>query len=203
MTTKKLKMTSKEIDKLINNLLDHDRIKETFNDIPIYHPDHVMEKGETHRNYINKGTEYRWFIFKDTLTGNEHCLNYNYNQEWPNDIMYIPDSIQIVEKAEESDLYIKPAPVEVIKEILSPEKQADQDLWNEYLAIKDTCSIVIPKEKLKVPKEKIDEILNLMKSKSFNIIQLRAVVIPVCIEYKLEEKSFWKWIQVKIGNWKA
>lgn len=196
--TNSLKLTRKEIDNLINNRLDIDRFEEIFNDIPMYHPDHVIEKGETHRDYTeDDGREYRIYIFKDTVTGVEHFINYTWNPEWPNDLMDTPKSIQIVEKDEESDLYVAPKPVVVQEPVLTPEEAADKDLWARYQAIKHECREVQPKERLKVPKARIDEILNLLKTKSFNMYQLRAVVIPVCIDYKLEDVTFWRWIQSK------
>jgi hypothetical protein len=198
MTEQKLKLTSKEVEKLINNRLNTERFEEVFNDIPMYHPDHVMQKGETHRSYIEDDQrEYRWYIFKDTVTGVEHCINYTYHPEWPNDLMDTPDSIEIVANDEDSDIYIKPVPVVEPEKILTPEAQADKDLWAKYQAMKHECRNVEPKERLKVPKARIDEILNLMKTKTYNIYQLRAVIVPVCIEYKLEDVTFWRWIQSK------
>jgi hypothetical protein len=198
MTEQKLKLTSKEVEKLVNGRLDTERFEEVFDDIPMYHPDHVMEKGETHRLYIeDDGREYRLYIFKDTVTGVEHCINYTYNPEFPNDLMDTPDSIEIVSNDEDSDIYVKPIPVVVPEPVLSPEAQADKDLWAKYQAMKHECRAVEPKERLKVPKARIDEILNLLKTKNFNAIQLRAVVVPVCIEYKLDDLTFWRWIQSK------
>jgi len=198
MTTQKIKMTAKELYQLINGRLDTDRFEETFNDIPMYHPDHVIEKGETHRSYIeDDGREYRWLILQDKLTNVEHYINYTYNPEWPNDILSTPDFIEIVEKEEDSDFYVEPVPVVVAEPVLSPEAQSDKDLWARYQAMKHECRNVEPKERLKVPKARIDEILTLLKSKNFNAYQLRGVVIPVCIEYKLDDETFWRWIQSK------
>lgn len=198
MTEQTLKLTSKEVEKLINNRLHTERFEEVFNDIPMYHPDHVIEKGETHRDYCeDDGREYRLYIFKDTVTGVEHCINYTYNPEFPNDLMDTPDSIEIVENDEDSDIYVKPVPVVEPEKVLTPEAQADKDLWAKYQAMKHECRNVEPKERLKVPKARIDEILNLLKTKKFNAFQLRAVVVPVCIEYKLEDVTFWRWIQSK------
>lgn len=198
-----IKLTQNQINKIINYDLNNERFVEIFNDIPLYHPEHLRTDGETHRDYIEKGSEYRWFIFKDTLTDIEYCLNYKYHEDWPNDIISNPDNIQIVENDEESDIYIKPEPVIIKEVLLSPEEQTDKDLWNKYLSIKHECKIVMPKEKLKISKEKLNVLIDLMKTKSFSIIQLRAVVIPLCIEYKLEDKSFWRWIQVHLKKWKV
>lgn len=202
--TQTLKMTKKEVDKLINNRLNIERFEEIFNDIPMYHPDHVIEKGETHYQYQeDDGRQYCWYIFKDTLTDIEYCINYTYHPEWPNDLIATPDSIKIVENEEDSDLYIKPEPIVEPVVILSPEKQADKDLTDAYNAIKSQCREVIPKEKLEVPKERIKQLLDLLKTTNFTIIDVRAIAYPICIEYKLEQKSFWRWIQVKTGAWKA
>lgn len=193
-----LKLTNKEVEKLINNRLENDRFKIIFNDIPFYHPDHEPEKGETHRDYVEDDQrEYRWLIFTDVSTGLEHCINYTYNPEWPNDLIELPKSIQIVNKEEDSDIYVKPVPIVNVEKPLTLEAQADKELWQRYQEIKHECRKVSPKEKIKVPKNRIDEILNLLKTKSFNMYQLRAVVIPVCIEYKLEDVTFWHWIQSK------
>lgn len=200
--TATLKLTAKEIDNLLNNKLQTDRFEEIFNDIPMYHPDHVIEKGETHRDYMDDGREYRWYIFKDTVTGEEHCINYTYNSEWPNDLMDLPKSMQIVDNPEESDLYVAPVPVVEPEPVLTTEQRYDKDLWAKYQDVASECKVVEKKEKLKVPKATIDDILAFLKSEKFSILELRAKVIPVCIEYKLEEKSFWQWIQVKRGVWK-
>lgn len=198
MTTQKVKMTAKELDKFINGRLDTERFDEIFNDIPMYHPDHIIEKGERHSDYIeDDGREYRWMIIVDKVTGLEHCINYTYNKEWPNDILDTPDFIQIVEKEEDSDFYVKPVPVVVPEKILTPEAQVSKDLWDTYRAMKHECRLVEPKERLKVPKARIDAILDLMKTKSYNMYQLHAVIIPVCIEYKLDDLTFWRWIQSK------
>lgn len=198
-----LKLTKKELESFVNGYLP-DRFEEIFNDIPMYHPDHVMEKGETHRDYQGRGgSEYRWFIFKDTLDGEEYVINYTYNVDWTNDIMDFPSSIEIVDNKEESDIYVKPEPVIVPEKILTPEELADKKIVEEYNSIKDECQKVVPKQKLNIPKSKIDNILNLLKQPKFSIYDVRAVVYPVCIEYKIEQESFWHWIQVKRGVWKA
>lgn len=107
MTSKTLKLTSNEIDKLINLKLDNDRFEEVFDNIPLYHPNYLKDDDETHRDFIeDDGREYRWYIFKDTLTGMEHTINYTYNDEWPNDFMDC-DTIEIVDNEEDSDIYVK------------------------------------------------------------------------------------------------
>lgn len=198
MTTQKIKMTERELDKLINGRLDTDRFEEIFNDIPMYHPDHVIEKGERHNDYIeDDGREYRILILKDNLANVERWIHYTYNKEWPNDILSTPDFIELVENEEDSDFYVAPEPVVAPVEQLSPEAQADKDLWARYQAMKHECRTVEPRERLNVPKDRIDAIFNLMKTQKYNMYQLRAVIVPVCIDYKLEDVTFWRWIQSK------
>lgn len=204
MTIQKVKMTAKELDQFINGRLDTERFDEIFNDIPMYHPDHVIEKGERHTDYIeDDGREYRWMIIVDKVTGLEHCINYTYNKEWPNDILDTPDFIQIVEQEEDSDFYVKPVPVVVDEPVLSPEAHADKEMTAKYKAIESECVILPKKGKIPVPKEKIDEVLAFLKTKNWGILQLRAIIVPICIEYKVEQNSFWHWIQVKRKVWSA
>lgn len=194
MTTT-LKLTKKDLDNFINNKMP-DRFEEVFNDIPMYHPDHVIEKGETHRSYIeDDGREYRWFIFKDTQTDSEYCLNYTYNSEWPNDIMDYPSEIEVVEKAEDSDVYEAPKPVVVPEKVLTPEEKADKELWAKYEAVEGKKAV----EDLEkaIPKKVIKEIKDFLKLGKFNMYQLREKIIPVCIEYKVEQQSFWQHVQKK------
>lgn len=202
MTDKILKLTSKQVNELINNRYDDERFEEIFNDIPMYHPDHVIQKGERHTDYMDDSREYRWLVLKDLQTGTEYCINYTYNPDWPNDLLDLPDSIEVVEDEKESSIYEAPIPVVEPEPVLSPEAQADKDLWNKYLAVKDECRIVIKKEKINVPSAVIKEIIRFLKEEKFNAYQLREKIIPVCIEYKLEQNSFWHWIQVKRGAWK-
>lgn len=203
MTDTTLKLTSKELDNIINNRYDDERFEEIFNDIPMYHPDHVIQKGERHTDYIEDDSrEYRWLILKDLQTNTEYCINYTYNPDWPNDLLDLPDSIEIVEDEKESSIYKAPIVVVEPEPVLSPEAQADKDLWNKYLAVKDECRIVIKKEKINVPSAVVKEIIRFLKEEKFNAYQLREKLIPVCIEYKLEQNSFWHWIQVKRGAWK-
>lgn len=197
-----LKITKKELESFVNGDLP-ERFEEVFNDIPLYHPDHIAKKGETHRNYIDDGREYRWFIFKDLSNGEEYHLNYTYNSDCPNDLLDFPSSITIVDNSESSDLYVKPEPIIVPEIKLTPLEIKDNELKEAYKKVQHECLKVIPKQKLPVPKERIDELLNLLKTNKFSIYDVRAIAYPICIEYKLEESSFWHWIQVKRGFWKS
>jgi hypothetical protein len=93
-------------------------------------------------------------------------------------------------------------PVVVPAPVLTAEQQANADMWAQYRAIEAECKVVEKKEKLKVPSAKIKEILAFLKTKKFSMMDLQNLIIPVCIEYKIEQKSFWQWVQVKSGAWK-
>lgn len=186
-------LTQQDLEHFVNGRLPK-RFEEIFNDIPMYHPDHVIEKGETHRQYTeDDGRQYRWFIFKDTKTNIEYCLNYVYNSEWPNDIIDYPSDIKIVDKAEDSDVYEAPKPLVVAEPVLSPEQKADKELWSKYEAVEDKKSF----EESQVPKKVIKEIKEFLKLGKFSMFQLRAKIIPVCIEYKVEQQSLWQHVQKK------
>ena len=196
--TSTLNLTKKNLDDFVNNKLP-ERFQEIFDDIPMYHPEHVIEKGETHRQYTeDDGREYRWFIFKDTKTNIEYCLNYTYNSDWPNDIMDVPSSIKIVDKEEDSDVYEAPKPVIIPETILTPEQQADKELWAKYEAVEGKKTI----DEHKVPAKVIKELCSFLKAGNFNMYQLRSKIIPVCIEFKVEQQSFWNHLQQKRGAWK-
>lgn len=193
-----LKFTKYELERLVCDNLDY-RFKKIFDDIPMYHEDHVPEPGETHRSYVeDDGREYRWYIFKDTQTGIKYTINYTYHRDWPADFFDMPDGIEIVAES----VLFPPVPVVEPVKVLTPEEQANADMWVQYRAIAAECKVVEKKEKLKVPAAKIKEILDFLKTTKFSMRDLQNMVIPVCIEYKLEEKSFWTWIQVKRGVWK-
>lgn len=198
-----LKLTEKELNGFVNGNMP-ERFIEVFNDLPCYHKDNPLKPGETHRMYVeDDGREYRWFIFKDTKTGIEYLLNYVFHDAWPNDIYDKPTSIEYVKNPEDSELYVAPKPVIEEKVILTEEQQKDKELLEQYNAIKHECKVVVAKEKLVVPKQRIKDVLDLLNQQYFTMYQLRALAYPICIEYRLESDSFWAWIQVKRGVWKA
>lgn len=104
-----LKLTRTQMEELLNSDLSDafdGRFQEIFNDIPLYHPDYVSEKKETHRDYMEKdGREYRWLIFKDTKTGQEYTIDYTYNPEIESSAMSLPDNISYVDFIEDSDIF--------------------------------------------------------------------------------------------------
>lgn len=109
--------------------------------------------------------------------------------------MDYPKSIEIVDKVEDSSIYEPPAPVVVPEVILSPAEKADKELWAKYEAVEGKQEL----ENLDkpIPKKVIKEITDFLKLGNFNMYQLREKIIPVCIEYKVEQQSLWRHVQKK------
>lgn len=109
--------------------------------------------------------------------------------------MDYPSDIEVVEKAEDSDVYEAPKPVVVPEKVLTPEEKADKELWAKYEAVEGKKAV----EDLEkaIPKKVIKEIKDFLKLGKFNMYQLREKIIPVCIEYKVEQQSFWQHVQKK------
>lgn len=194
MTPNKLHLTRQEVTDLVNDVLDSKGLfTEIYNDIPIYQKGYVLGEEETHRNHMESdGREHRRYIFKDSITGLEHDIYYIYQPQMANDVIDIPDSIEIVE---ESVLFKKepdPEPEKEEESSLTPAQALDRQLMHEYYEIDSECKTFDKKDKLEdVPEYRIDEVLNTLKGKTFNFFKLRSVLVPVCIEYRLNINSFW------------
>ena len=80
----------------------------------------------------------------------------------------------------------------------TPEQQADKELVAMYDALV-TSGDIQPYTKGKVPSKVISEIKKWVKTEKFNIYQLRAKIYPICIQYQVDQKSFW---QKAIQGWK-
>lgn len=79
-----------------------------------------------------------------------------------------------------------------------------QRLKKEYDKIESECAEFKTNASLsQIPPEKISEVvkfLNYEKDYSFNNIIEN--IYPICIEYRLNQRSLWQWLQVKRGAWK-
>ena len=69
------------------------------------------------------------------------------------------------------------------------------ELYKSYDAIKDMCKKINLNEKLDIPKCKIYLACSVSDSKDLE--QIRNTILPICIEYKLEQISFWEFIKNK------
>lgn len=180
----KIQITHSEFNDILHGVSD--RFESVFNDIPLYHQDHEPQAGETHRDYMeDDGREYRLIIFKDKSTSKEYSLSYVYHSEFGPSFPFDTENVEFIkeqEKTASQDL----AP------ILTEEQKADKALWEQYETSK--------KAQFKagmVPASIVRDICNFLKQPQFTMLQLRAKIIPVCIEYDVEQKSFWNYIQTK------
>lgn len=192
-----IKLTNADIKEIQYD--QHDLYDLVFDDIPFNHPDNEPEKGETHRDYIeDDGREYRWLTFTDKA-GKEYHFNYIYEPDFSFnyktslfDINETKDAgIEWVDKHEED--------VSEIVEKEEPKKELTEDeiLWSKYNSIKIDCKEIPLTGRSGVPKAILDDVLTFVKTQQFSMIQLRAKIIPICIEHKWEVESFFKLIQKK------
>lgn len=182
----KIEITHSEFNDIIHDVSD--RFTSVFNDIPLYHPEHKASAGETHRDYIeDDGREYRLLIIKDKSTEKEYSLSYAYHSEFGPSFPFDMDQVSIINDSPKAQ---KEEKVELIQE-----QKEDALLWESYEKSE--------KKEFKpglVPSSVIRDICAFLKQPQFTMLQLRAKIIPVCIEYGVEQKSFWRHIQSKAYN---
>tara|TARA_B100000700_G_scaffold252166_1_gene283518 strand:- start:3432 stop:4022 length:591 start_codon:yes stop_codon:yes gene_type:complete len=192
---KKLQLTKEEVEQLTCGETFEDRIKIIHNDIPL---PVAGEKWHSSMYIEDDGRQYRYIEFIDTETNKTHTFQYTYNQEIENsiDLEHIRKAgIEIVDVS-----VINPPKAEPIPEPkpLTEEEKAVKDLWSQYNAIKDELE-TFNKDNHNVPETVIRDIVLFLSTQYFNMNQLLLKVLPVCIEYKLEQKSFWLGIQKMRG----
>lgn len=180
----KIQITHAEFNDILHGVSD--QFDTVFNDIPMYHPDHEPQKSESHRDYIeDDGREYRLIIFKNKTTNQEYSFSYVYHTEFGPSFPFDTENVEFVkEKAQTSPPTTTP--------ILTDEQKADKSLWEKYEAGK--------KSQFRagmVPTAVVRDICNFLKRPQFTMLELRAKIIPICIEYGVEQKSFWNYIQTK------
>lgn len=178
-----LQLTSREINDIISDNID--RFELIMEGLP---------KDDDVDKYIeDDGRQYRLCEFKDTETNETYYFQYvsypDMYSDFPCDFLIVPEGITIV------PISVIDPPKPVIPEpiVLTAEQKADKELWNKYLQT-DHVPFVNPRTH-KIPNTIITDICVFMKNSQFSMIQLRAKLIPVCIEYKVEQKSFWNWLQ--------
>lgn len=211
-----MKMTRKQIFEIINYRLDREteklfnsRFEVVFDDIPSEHPN---ESGSSRHHYCeDDGREYRWFIFKDKKTGEEFVINTVYSTEVENEIMDLPKNIDIVNDEEttflaelrrNADLLnpkVEEKPVVIEKKPLTNVEK----LKLKYKEIENECEVFsIGKDLSQVPVDKINEVMSFLNKKTpYSLNDIIEKVYPICIDYKLNQRSLWQWLQVKRGAW--
>ncbi|AXH72465.1 MAG: hypothetical protein [Caudoviricetes sp.] len=182
-----LKVTSRELVDIISE--GNDNFKIITNGLP---------EEDQHLYREDDGREFHIVEFVDNTTGEEYYFQYIWHPEHDTDFRYDflvkPDNIEIVPVS----VINPPVPVVPKEPELTEEQKADKELWQLYLDTPDKKPFVSLKDS-GISKTIIDDIVKTLSS-PFNMIQLRAAVIPICIEYGIEQKSFWNFIQKKLSK---
>ena len=182
-----LKVTNNELIDIISG--DDDNYEIITNGLPL-EDQHLYKEDD--------GREFHIVEFIDKRTNEEYYFQYIWHPEYTTNFKYDflvkPKNIEIV-----SVSVINP-PIDVVPKEpeLTEEQKEDKKLWQLYLDTPDKEQFISIK-KSGIDKKIIDDILQKL-SGPFSIIQLRAIIIPVCIKYKLEQKSFWNFIQKKLSK---
>lgn len=185
-----LQLTYKDLHSILDG--DIDRFKVLYDDIP---------KDEHSSNYIeDDGRQYRIVEFLDTQTNETYNFNYCWNNTWgyefPIDLMGTVEGVEFVNTSE----FTEPPKVvvEPVKE-LTAILVLNNELTARYLLIKAECSELNPRSKSKnSPIPKIKELIDWMHQiNSFSLLDLRVRILPICIEYKIDMDSTWRYIQSK------
>ena len=184
-----LKLTYAELLKITYDDLDGFTV--LYNDIPKdgHSSDYIEDDGRQRRN-----CEFE----KDKV-----CYQFNYtwypnhSHEFPLDLGNEPSGIEFV------DISVIDIPV-VVEEpivILTDEQIADKKLWDSYYEIESEVSVMDKHKAKTIPVGVIDDIIDFLDTYKFNLYELRANIIPTCIEYRIEHKSFWRYLQQRRGLW--
>lgn len=188
-----LKLTYKEMEEIIYDNLD-DRFEVLFNKIPYDSND----PDDDPSNYLeDDGRQLRYFEFKDKLTGEEYSFSYVWHGEHGFDMPFalLGDLPKGIEWVKESELF-PPKPVEPVVVPKTPEQLADEAVWAPYRVLESAGELRRFARGM-VPEKRVVELRKWLKEprKSLTMYEIRAKFIPVCVEYKVEQKSFWQYVQ--------
>lgn len=179
-----LKLTYKDLLDIM--LEEFDRFEVISNGIPFSEGDDINDFIE------DDGRQYRQCEFKDVETGETYYFNYCWNPHFsvtfPLDLFDTPENVEIIE----TSVINPPKIVEKEEKVLTQEQIDDKILWEQYLNT-DVKTFSNLKD-FGLKKKDIQFIFDFLKTK-FNMYQLRGTIIPFCIKHKIEEKSFWNYIQ--------
>lgn len=195
-----LKLTRKEVEQLTGGETFNDRFEISHNDIPLPVPG---EKWHSSMYIEDDGRQYRNIEFVDTKTNISYDIPYTYNPEVENS--YFDSDLEhagilIVDQSVINPVIKEPVKTEEEKTLTEEEKQV-QNLWEHYNSLSDELS-AFDKNRVDIPYSVIEDIINFLNTKSFSKNELLLKVLPVCIKYRLEQKSFWQGIQKMRGVFK-
>lgn len=193
MTVSPLQLTYKELALIVGDDWHDDRFNVLYDDIP--------KEGHSSQ-YIDRGRQYRFFEFEDKVTGKSYHFSYTWYEDYPVEfpLAFLSDAPEGITFVQESVL-VPAVAAPVVEKVLTPVQQADNDLWATYKAVEDQMST--DEKALKaIPKDVWKDILAFMRSKQFSIIDVRAKLVPVMLEYRIHDQLLWTHIQQKLGHWK-
>jgi hypothetical protein len=181
-----LNITRQDFIELMKEGHDEAVFNVLYNDIP--------KEGHS-SNYIeDDGRQYRIFHFEDLRTGQDYWLNYTW---YPDDSFEMYHLFTDLKEVGINLLENPPKVVEAPPEPIKTQAQKDDEaLMEQYKAIEGECRD-FNEVKKEIPVSVIDDIVNFMKTRKFSIYELRAKIIPYCIQYKITHKSFWPYLQKK------
>lgn len=184
-----LNLTYRDLQDIVEGRLE--RFETLYDDLP---------KDGSPRDYMeDDGRRYNWFHFRDTRTGKEYEFQYVWHSEFSSTfpecmLSDLPEGINIVSVSEVNPP--KPKPVMEEKE-LSPSQQADKELMARYNEVLPQCVPFTTLRSAKIKSDDLRQIFALLSTKKFSMIDIRSVIIPICIEKRIEMNSFWRFIQRK------
>ena len=195
MSTSDLQLTHKELELIIGDDWHDDRFKVLEDDIP--------KDGHSSQYIEDDGRQYRSFEFEDTTTGKSYQFGYTWHRDYPVQVplSLFNSTVQGISFVKDSVLVPKAEPVAPPAPVLTAIQQADKDLWATYTAIEDQTS-KDEKDLKKIPKGTMKDLLDFMRSKSYSLIDVRAKMVPIMVEYKLHDTMLWTYVQQKLGHWK-
>lgn len=196
MTTTNLQLTYRELEDIVNDdFSDRKRFEILYDDIP--------KEGHSSSYIEDDGRQFRLFVFKDKVTNQEYDFNYIWHVDWrfnfPESFLgNEPKGITFVEKS----VICPPEPEMPVKAPeRTSEQKADDDLMAKYKLTTERFTMSQDAEKI-IPREVVKDAIKFLETEKFSMITLRAKMIPICIQYKVDEKAFWNHLQVKRGVWK-
>jgi len=176
-----IQLTLEDLKNILNGNL-YDKYPVSFDNIP--------ENGNPQDFIEDDGRQYRMCIFKDNNTNIEYGFHYTWNPNWNDDLkysfanVYERDTITIVTK-------IMTPQVTIIED--KPENNEPKKLWDIYQELEGVQNIndmmdILPMSVFNNGKE-------IFNDKNQSISEFKNNLIKICIEYKIEQSSFLRYLQ--------
>jgi hypothetical protein len=185
-----LELTYADMESIIDGEFE-DRFKIHSNKIPY---DSTDPTDDPMNSIEDDGRQLRYFEFEDLQTGATYSFTYVWHGEWgfdvPHCILNLPNSI----------VWIKESKINPPKPVVEPvvektaEQLADEAVWAPYRAL-ESAGELRKYAKGMVPEKLVRELRKWLKTERFNMYGLRAKFIPICVEYKVDQQSFWQYVQ--------